>query len=100
MTLKIVLLFIVITLANFANAQGIMKFLNNKRFVEKQIDCILERGRCDVVGKRLIEFIPEILNDNCKYCSPQHKYYARTLLDFMSKNYPRELKLMIRRYKE
>ncbi|XP_076751810.1 allergen Tha p 1 [Xylocopa sonorina] len=98
MKIQILFLFAVFTLMTFAGAQNISKLLTNERYVRKQIDCILGRGYCDAIGRRISELLPEAVYNRCQHCTPQQGAHARMLIVFMQQHYPQEWHLILQRY--
>ncbi|XP_029038127.1 ejaculatory bulb-specific protein 3-like isoform X1 [Osmia bicornis bicornis] len=82
----------------FVEAQDISNLLNDRRYVQKQINCILGQGHCDVVGRKIKEILPEALNNHCRRCTPRQMAHARTLIAFMKENYPNEWHIIVQRY--
>ncbi|XP_017795804.1 PREDICTED: ejaculatory bulb-specific protein 3-like [Habropoda laboriosa] len=76
----------------------IPNLLMNKQYVEKQIDCILDRGHCDAIGRKIKELLPEAINNYCRRCTSREVAQARTLITFMQQNYPQAWNLILRRY--
>lgn len=84
--------------------------LRNQKLVRKQIDCVLERGRCDINGRDLkgnytirkndyeqlfisfyiSAFLPEAIGDDCEDCSPRVKYNVDRVINYMRVNHPAE----------
>ncbi|XP_076178446.1 allergen Tha p 1 [Ptiloglossa arizonensis] len=100
MKVPIILILSILVLANFVKAQDISNLLRDKRFVEKQIACILNRGRCDFIGKKIKGLLPEALHNNCRGCTFREREHARTLIEFMKRNYPREWHSIVRQYEK
>ncbi|CAK9806585.1 Allergen Tha p 1 [Anthophora quadrimaculata] len=95
----IFLLFTVFVLATFANAQDhISNLLRDKRYIERQIDCILDRGYCDIMGRKFKEWLPEAVNNHCRRCTPWQAAQTQTLITFMQQNYSHMWNLIVQRY--
>uniref|UniRef100_A0A8D8ZAX7 Ejaculatory bulb-specific protein 3 n=1 Tax=Cacopsylla melanoneura TaxID=428564 RepID=A0A8D8ZAX7_9HEMI len=66
------------------------KYLSNPKYVEQQIDCVLDRSGCDSIGRNLKAAIPLALRENCRACSSKQVENARKLGSYISQHYPRE----------
>lgn len=53
MKYQIILLLTAFAMTIFVEAQDISNLLSDRRYVQKQINCILDQGHCDVVGKKI-----------------------------------------------
>lgn len=124
MDLRILFLLTIVALSTFSNAQEILNLLRDERFVEKQINCVLNRGHCDIIGRKIKSkvwdirwnklislfiflklqwsffagLLPEALNNNCRGCTSRDITHARILMDFMQRNYPNEWYLIRQHY--
>ncbi|CAL7945808.1 unnamed protein product [Xylocopa violacea] len=98
MKTQILFLFAIFALMTFAEAQNISKLLMDKRYVQRQINCILGRGHCDIIGRKISELLPEAVYNHCQRCTPQQGAHARMLIVFMQQNYPQEWHLILQRY--
>ncbi|XP_076632316.1 allergen Tha p 1 [Colletes latitarsis] len=98
MNVKISFILIILVSITLTAAVNISNLLTNRRFVEKQIDCILNRGHCDSIGKTIKGLLPEALNNNCRRCTPEQTEQARTMIEFMKRNYPNEWHSIVRHY--
>ncbi|XP_003705057.1 allergen Tha p 1 [Megachile rotundata] len=98
MKIQIFLLLVVVAVATFVEAQDISNLLNDRRYVQKQISCILDQGHCDAIGRKIKGLLPEALNNQCRRCTPKQAGHARTLIAFMQQNYPYEWRAIVQRY--
>nr|WVD93737.1 chemosensory protein 13 [Graphosoma rubrolineatum] len=78
--------------------QDIQRILSDRRYVQQQLNCVLDRGQCDPIGNQLRNVIPEVLTRNCRLCSPQQAQTARNVINFLSQNYPNEWSQIQRRF--
>ncbi|XP_012271972.1 ejaculatory bulb-specific protein 3-like [Orussus abietinus] len=90
MKFQLVIVLVIAGVFAMAQAQDISALLMDKNYVLRQIDCVLERGRCDSVGQQLKVALPEALNNNCRRCTPSQARNARKLVEFMKRNHPNE----------
>ncbi|XP_031842041.1 putative odorant-binding protein A10 [Nomia melanderi] len=98
MKLQIGFLVTLLVLASFIQAQNILHLLSDRRYVERQISCILNRAPCDVVGKTVKGLLPEALNNDCRRCTPRQMEHAQILMGFMRQNYPNEWYSIVQYY--
>ncbi|XP_054005837.1 ejaculatory bulb-specific protein 3-like [Hylaeus anthracinus] len=90
MRVLIVFVLTVFVFVASVDAQDISNLLMDRNYVQKQINCILNRGHCDLIGRKIKGLLPEALNNNCRRCTYRQMEHARTLIGFMKRNYPRE----------
>ncbi|CAH1400269.1 unnamed protein product [Nezara viridula] len=76
----------------------IQKILSDKVYVQQQLNCVLDQGQCDAVGNQLRRVIPEVLERNCRFCTPQQAQNARNVVNYISQNYPDEWSQIQRRF--
>ncbi|XP_068974789.1 uncharacterized protein [Bombus flavifrons] len=106
MKVKIFLLFAIFTLTSFIKAQDTTStFLEDRLYVQKQINCVLSSRQCDSIGRRIIDIVtiltallPEALNNHRERCTPRQAALAHKLTIFMQRNDPNEWESIIRRY--
>ncbi|XP_012271970.1 ejaculatory bulb-specific protein 3-like [Orussus abietinus] len=98
MKIQLVVALVVVGVFALAQAQDISGLLMDRNYVRRQIDCILERGRCDVIGRRIKTLLPDALNNGCRRCTPSEARIARRLMEFMQTNYPNEWRAIVQRY--
>ncbi|KAI5692966.1 hypothetical protein M8J76_014419 [Diaphorina citri] len=78
--------------------EDVNKYLANPQYVEQQIDCVLDRGNCDPIGRNLKAAIPLALRENCRACSSKQVANARKLGSYISERYPREWRQIQAKY--
>ncbi|KZC04255.1 PREDICTED: ejaculatory bulb-specific protein 3-like [Dufourea novaeangliae] len=98
MKLLIVFGVTILVLTTFVEAKEISQLLQDRRYVERQIRCILNEGHCDIIGKTVKELLPEALNDNCRHCTSRQREHAQTLMAFTQRNYPNEWLAIVQQY--
>ncbi|XP_076302656.1 allergen Tha p 1-like [Lasioglossum baleicum] len=98
MKVQIFILFTILILTNYIKAQDISNLLKDRQYVQKQINCILNRGHCDSIGRKIKELLPEAVNNRCQRCTPRQAAHAHTLIAFMQQNYPYEWRLILQHY--
>ncbi|GAB1862753.1 CSP5 protein [Camponotus japonicus] len=84
----IILIIIGSGLAVFCQAQDISSYLTDKRFIDKELHCLLETGDCDGFGKQIKRVLPVVLKDKCRRCTPQQKANLHKLIQFLQSRYP------------
>nr|CAJ01516.1 hypothetical protein [Artemia franciscana] len=62
--------------------------LKNKKYVQTQIKCILNEGKCDKTGRDMKDLLPEVLQRNCRKCSEVQKVNADKIINYMKQNHP------------
>ncbi|XP_029668308.1 ejaculatory bulb-specific protein 3-like [Formica exsecta] len=72
----------------FCRAQDISAYLTDKRFIDKELHCLLETGECDGFGNQIKRILPVVLKDNCRRCTPQQKVNLHRLIQFLQSRYP------------
>ncbi|XP_063990948.1 ejaculatory bulb-specific protein 3-like [Diachasmimorpha longicaudata] len=78
-----------------AHDLGVETFLKDKTFVNKEIDCMLNKAPCDIIGQMIKDILPDALNNDCGHCSSIQAKIMRRLMDFMETSHP-ELNRQIR----
>ncbi|XP_014219145.1 putative odorant-binding protein A10 [Copidosoma floridanum] len=92
--LALVLLVILAT----AGAQDITNLLQNNQIVDRELRCVLKTGPCDVIGRMLQRMLPELINNDCRRCSPQQRQQANQIASFMKQHYPNEFQAIKKMY--
>lgn len=72
--------------------------LGDKRFIQRQLQCALGEGPCDVIGKRLKTLAPLVLRGACPQCSPQETKQIQYTLSYVQRNYPQQWAKIVRQY--
>nr|XP_040580476.1 uncharacterized protein LOC121128928 [Lepeophtheirus salmonis] len=73
--------------------------LRDGRFIKKQVDCILSKGKCNGLGKKLKRKVPEVLRGLCpKPCKPCDQKQIKKIVQVMQEKYPREWNEIITTY--
>ncbi|XP_055642366.1 putative odorant-binding protein A10 [Toxorhynchites rutilus septentrionalis] len=85
-----------LTTAN--DSQNLNRLLNNQVIVSRQIMCVLEKSPCDQLGRQLKAALPEVIQRNCRNCSPQQAQNAQKLTNFLQTRYPEVWAMLIRKY--
>ncbi|KAG7203189.1 hypothetical protein KM043_010296 [Ampulex compressa] len=98
MKIQAVIILTIVVITGLCQGQDISGLLADRRYVEKQINCILERGHCDVIGRQIKGLLPEVLNNNCRRCTPHQVRTAHRLISFMRQSYPNEWSHIVRSY--
>uniref|UniRef100_A0AAG5DGL7 Uncharacterized protein n=1 Tax=Anopheles atroparvus TaxID=41427 RepID=A0AAG5DGL7_ANOAO len=80
------------------DSQNINRLLNNQVIVSRQIMCVLEKSPCDQLGRQLKAALPEVIQRNCRNCSPQQAQNAQKLTNFLQTRYPEVWAMLIRKY--
>lgn len=93
-----VFLFLLLIAGSVCRAQDIDGLLSDRGYVQKQINCILDRGHCDLIGKHIKGLLPEFLRNHCGRCTPTQQAQGRRLAGFMQTYYPKEWALIKKRY--
>ncbi|XP_011258405.1 ejaculatory bulb-specific protein 3-like [Camponotus floridanus] len=84
----IILIIIGSGLAVFCRVQDISSYLTDKRFIDKELHCLLETGDCDGLGKQIKRVLPVVLKDKCRRCTPLQKANLYKLIQFLQSRYP------------
>nr|XP_018912154.1 PREDICTED: ejaculatory bulb-specific protein 3-like [Bemisia tabaci]WUR09780.1 ejaculatory bulb protein 6 [Bemisia tabaci] len=66
----------------------VSRLLTNRDYVNRQINCVLDKGSCDNIGRQLKQAIPEVLGRQCKSCSARQLDNARKVVNYIRSNYP------------
>ncbi|CAL1687533.1 unnamed protein product [Lasius platythorax] len=91
MNARIIIIILVSSgLVAFCRAQDFSAYLNDKRFIDKELQCLLQTGECDGFGKQIKRVLPLVLKDNCRRCTPQQKVNLQRLIQFLQSRYPTE----------
>ncbi|XP_017765414.1 PREDICTED: ejaculatory bulb-specific protein 3-like [Eufriesea mexicana] len=98
MKVQIFFLFTIVIFTSYIKAQNISNLVKDRQYVQKQINCILNLGHCDSIGRKIKELLPEAVNNRCQRCTPRQATHARTLIAFMQQNYPYEWHLILQHY--
>ncbi|XP_015585244.1 ejaculatory bulb-specific protein 3 [Cephus cinctus] len=98
MRTQLLLVAVVVGVFALCQAQDISLLLNDRNYVEKQINCVVGKGSCDRIGQQIKVLLPEVLNNQCSRCSPQQAQNARKLVDFMKQRYPNEWRIILKRF--
>ncbi|KAK2574976.1 hypothetical protein KPH14_008739 [Odynerus spinipes] len=98
MKVQIALALFLIGAIAYCQGQDVSRLLMDRVYVNKQINCILERGPCDGIGRHLKDMLPQALDNNCQRCTPAQKRRAVKLISFMRQNYPNEWNIIVQRY--
>ncbi|XP_055539512.1 putative odorant-binding protein A10 [Wyeomyia smithii] len=80
------------------DSQNLNRLLNNQVIVSRQIMCVLEKSPCDQLGRQLKAALPEVIQRNCRNCSPQQAQNAQKLTNFLQTRYPEVWAMLIRKY--
>uniref|UniRef100_A0A1Q3FNY1 Putative insect pheromone-binding family n=1 Tax=Culex tarsalis TaxID=7177 RepID=A0A1Q3FNY1_CULTA len=80
------------------DTQNLNRLLNNQVIVSRQIMCVLEKSPCDQLGRQLKAALPEVIQRNCRNCSPQQAQNAQKLTNFLQTRYPEVWAMLIRKY--
>ncbi|PSN34932.1 hypothetical protein C0J52_20146 [Blattella germanica] len=72
---------------NFGSGD-ISRFLRDNAFIQREIDCILDKGPCDEIGRNLKLALPEVVTRNCRSCNLQQATNARRLINYVRSYYP------------
>ncbi|XP_058814762.1 putative odorant-binding protein A10 [Topomyia yanbarensis] len=80
------------------DSQNLNRLLNNQVIVSRQIMCVLEKSPCDQLGRQLKAALPEVIQRNCRNCSPQQAQNAQRLTNFLQTRYPEVWAMLIRKY--
>ncbi|KAJ9585931.1 hypothetical protein L9F63_020439 [Diploptera punctata] len=67
---------------------GLSPFLANSDLVQREIDCVLDRGQCDEIGTFLKSVLPEVVGRNCASCTPEQAATARSITEFVRTTRP------------
>lgn len=87
---RISIIIISLGLVTFCRAQDISAYLANKRFIDKELYCLLKTGDCDGFGEQIKRILPAVLKDNCRRCTSQQKINLHRLIQFLQSRYPTE----------
>ncbi|XP_076652582.1 ejaculatory bulb-specific protein 3 [Halictus rubicundus] len=99
MKLQLCFLVTLLVFASFVQAQdSISHLMMDKRYLQRQIGCVLDQAPCDVIGRVIKRLLPEALNNNCGRCTPRQMEHAETLMAFMQQNYPNEWQSIMQYY--
>ncbi|XP_012256273.2 ejaculatory bulb-specific protein 3-like [Athalia rosae] len=84
----------------FASCQqgSIEELLADTPLVRRQIACLLNEGPCDDLGRSAKVSLKEVLINNCARCQPQQRANAAKVVQFVSKNYPKEWARLVKLY--
>jgi len=70
--------------------------LKDETFIKSQMDCAMNRGPCDDIGKQIRILAPEVLAGRCPApCNPCIKDQIRKVMSQLSQKYPREFQQMM-----
>ncbi|XKL60021.1 hypothetical protein PGB90_001037 [Kerria lacca] len=81
-----------------ASVEHIENLLQDRHFVNKQINCVLGKARCDEFGKNLRASIPKVLQDSCRSCTPEESEVAEKIIGFVKANHPDVWENVSRKY--
>ncbi|GAB6019325.1 hypothetical protein CHUAL_000919 [Chamberlinius hualienensis] len=64
--------------------------LQNKAFVESQINCVLGRGHCDRIGSRIKVLVPEVVKSSvCTSCTEDERDNVQKVAEHVENHYPK-----------
>ncbi|GLV39846.1 uncharacterized protein CBL_08090 [Carabus blaptoides fortunei] len=57
-------------------------------YLERQLQCALDKAPCDYYGYQIKRSLPFILNNECRACDPRKMSNAQLLAKFIEMRYP------------
>ncbi|XP_067002336.2 allergen Tha p 1 [Anabrus simplex] len=79
---------------------NVKNILRDRRLVQRQIHCVLDKGPCDKLGNSLKSIIKEVLFNNCSKCSPRQATNAKIIVEHIQKNFPSDYNAIVAHYKQ
>ncbi|KDR22550.1 putative odorant-binding protein A10 [Zootermopsis nevadensis] len=76
----------------------ISHLLQNNAVIQQQINCVLDRGPCNELGRMLKLALPEVVGRNCRSCTAQQAANARRLVNFIRQRHPDVYSAVVARY--
>nr|AQN78399.1 chemosensory protein 5 [Meteorus pulchricornis] len=64
--------------------------LNDRRYLRRQIQCVLGEAPCDPVGRRLKSLAPLVLRGSCPQCSKDESRQIKKVLAHVQRTFPKE----------
>lgn len=75
--------------------------LKDKRYVQKQLDCVLNKGPCDKTGLMIKRLAPDVMRGLCpKPCNVCTERQIKRMMATVSRNYPQEWSEMLRSFRQ
>jgi len=73
--------------------------LNDPVFINTQLECLLDRGECDEIGKLIKRMAPDIIRGGCHHpCDPCKKKQIQKVMSVLSRRYPRQFQTMLKKF--
>jgi len=82
-------------------AQGLYaeQKLQDPVFINNQMECLLDRGECDEIGKLIKRMAPDIIRGGCHHpCDPCKKKQIQKVMGLLSRRYPRQFQTMLKKF--
>jgi len=82
-------------------AQGVYadEKLQDPVFINQQLDCLLDKGECDDIGKLIKRMAPDVIRGGCHHpCDPCKKKQIQKVMAVLSRKYPRQFQKMLQRF--
>jgi len=74
---------------------NIEEYLRDEKAMERQVQCVLNGGTCDAIGRWIKPRVTAAFLGECPMCTPKQQQNMKRIMDYMQKNRPIEYRMAV-----